>query len=230
MNDSFIESRKAISRAREALKNGNMADARQWAERAAELAPQTEDPWLILAVTVAPKESVKYINKALEINPNSLRAKQGMDWAMQRLGKTPKAGTSPTGGKQAQAAALNAPKSQPQSEEIKNPKKRIPILPILLILMGCAVFGFAAWSAVTSPVLASILYTVSTPPVVEEKPPFAQVNIAKPPAAAAQPQLAEVIVPTVTFTTLPPDGRGSRTAAGSCGCSPNRYSHTRPHT
>ena len=204
MNDSFIESRKAISRAREALKNGNMADARQWAEHAAELAPQTEDPWLILAVTVAPKESVKYINKALEINPNSPRAKQGMDWAMQRLGKTPKAGTSPTGGKQAQAAALNAPKSQPQSEEMKNPKKRIPILPILLILMGCAVFGFAAWSAVTSPVLASILYTVSTPQIVEEKPPFAQVNIAKPPAAAAQPQLAEVIVPTVTFTTIPP--------------------------
>ena len=37
MNDRFIESRKAVSRAREALKNGNMAEARQWAERAAEL-------------------------------------------------------------------------------------------------------------------------------------------------------------------------------------------------
>ena len=202
MNESFIESRKAISRAREALKNGNMADARQWAERAAELAPQSEDPWLILAAVASPKESEKYLNKALEINPNSPRAKQGMEWAMQRLGKTPKAGTSPDGGKQAQGAALNVSKSLPQSEEVKNPKKRIPILPILLILMGCAVFLFAAWSAVTSPVLASILYAASTPQV-ESKPPFAQVNIAKPTAAIAQP-MAQVIAPTVTFTAIPP--------------------------
>jgi lipoprotein-anchoring transpeptidase ErfK/SrfK len=202
MNESFIESRKAISRAREALKNGNMVDARQWAERAAELAPQSEDPWLVLGAVASPEESVKYLNKALEINPNSPRAKQGMEWAMQRLGKTPKAGTSPDGGIQAQGAALNVSKSLPQSEEVKNPKKRIPILPILLILMGCAVFLFAAWSAVTSPVLASILYAASTPQV-ESKPPFAQVNIAKPTSAIVLP-MAQVIAPTVTFTAIPP--------------------------
>lgn len=202
MNESFIESRKAVSRAREALHNGNIADARQWAERAAELAPQNEDPWLILAATVSPKESVKYINKALEINPNSPRAKQGMEWAMQRLGKTPKAGTSPDGGKQAQSRVPSKAKGGVRNEDVKNPKKRIPILPILLILMGCAVFAFAAWSAVTSPVLASILYTASTPQV-EAKPPFAQVNITKPTVAVAQP-MAEVIAPTVTFTEIPP--------------------------
>jgi lipoprotein-anchoring transpeptidase ErfK/SrfK len=52
---------------------------------------------------------------------------------------------------------------------------------------------------VTSPVLASILHNSSTPQV-ESKPPFAQVNIAKP--AAVQP-VAQVIVPTVTFTAIP---------------------------
>jgi lipoprotein-anchoring transpeptidase ErfK/SrfK len=198
MNERFIESRKAIANAREALKNGLMAEARQWAERAAELAPQSEDPWLILAAVVSPKESVNYIRKALEANPNSPRAKQGMEWAMQRLGQTPKAGVSPDGGKQ----ALSESKGGARSGDVKNPKKRIPILPILLILMGCAVFGFAAWSAVTSPVLASILYTASTPQV-ESKPPFAQVNIAKPAVAAVQP-MAQVIVPSVTPTVIPP--------------------------
>jgi lipoprotein-anchoring transpeptidase ErfK/SrfK len=202
MDERFIESRKAVSLARDALKNGNMADARQWAERAAELAPQSEDPWLILAAIVSPKESVKYINKALEVNPNSPRAKQGMDWAMQRLGKTPKAGTSPDGEEQDQSRVLSEAKGGVQNEDAKNPKKRVPVLPILLILMGCAVFAFAAWSAVTSPVLASILYTASTPPV-EARPPFAQVNIAKPTVAIAQP-MAEVIAPTVTFTEIPP--------------------------
>ena len=194
MNERFIESRQAISSAREALKNGSMTEARQWAEHAAELAPQSEDPWLILAAVVSPKESVKYIRKALEANPNSPRAKQGMEWAMQRLGKTPKAGVSPDSVKQVQG--------QVRSGDVKKPKKLSPILPILLILMGCMVFIFAAWSAATSPVLASILNNTSTPKV-ESKPPFAQVNIAKPTVAVVQP-MAQVIAPTVTFTEIPP--------------------------
>jgi lipoprotein-anchoring transpeptidase ErfK/SrfK len=166
-----------------------MAEARQWAERAAELSPQSEDPWLILAAIVGPRESLMYIRKALELNPNSPRAKKGMEWAMRKLEETPTARVSPG----AQGGAL--------SEDGKNPKKRSSILPFLLIAMGCAVFIFAAWSAVTSPVLASILNMTSTPQV--QPKPFAQVNIAKPAAAAAQPEM-EVIAPTMTFTAIPP--------------------------
>jgi lipoprotein-anchoring transpeptidase ErfK/SrfK len=207
MNERFIESRKAIANAREALKNGSMTEARQWAERAAKLAPQSEDPWLILAAVVSPRESMNYIRKALEANPNSPRAKKGMEWAMHRLGETSKAGVSQDGGKQVQGDAPavrpspTVSKSQARSKNVKNPRKRIPILPILLILMGCAVFIFAAWSAVTSPVLASILYLASTPQV-ESKPPFAQVNIAKPAFASARP-MAQEIAPTVAFTAMP---------------------------
>jgi lipoprotein-anchoring transpeptidase ErfK/SrfK len=104
-----------------------------------------------------------------------------MEWAMQRLGEKPKVGTSPDG------------ENQPRAREVKHPKKRGPLLPILLIVMGCAVFLFAAWSAVTSPVLASILNFSATPQA--ESKPFAQVNIAKP---AAQ-SVVQVIAPTVTF-------------------------------
>ncbi len=93
-------------------------------------------------------------------------------------------------------------RNQGQSETVKNPKKRISILPILLILVGCAVFLFAAWSAVTSPVFASIL-NISATPQTQTKPPFAQVNIAKPAAAVAQP-LAQAIIPTAVFTDVPP--------------------------
>jgi len=204
MNERFIESRKAVANAREALKKGNMTEARQWAERASELFPQSEDPWLILAAVVSPRDSVKFIRKALEANPNSPRAKKGMEWAMQRLGETPKAGISSDGGDQVRSAAQSdlegTAKAQVKVREVKNPKKRIPILPILLILMGCAVFIFAAWSAVTSPVFASIMNIASTPQA-QENPPFAQVNIAKP-AAATQP-MAQVIAPTVTAVAIP---------------------------
>jgi len=200
MNERFIESRKAIANARVALKRGAMTEARQWAERAAELSPQSEDPWLILAAVVSPRESVEYIRKALELNPNSPRAQKGMEWALQKLGEKPKARVSPEDRKQAQGSVPSVSKSQEQSGDEKNPKKRNRILPILLIVMGCAVFAVAAWSAVTSPVLASILNLTSTPQV-EESPPFAQVNIAKP-AAAAQ-QMAQAGAPTAIVTELP---------------------------
>ena len=158
MNERFIESRKAIVNAREALRTGNVTEARQWAERAAELAPQSEDPWLILAAVVDPRDSMDYIRKALEINPDSPRAKKGMQWAAQRLAEAP----GPDGGKSPQVKARNESKAQGKSRAGKSPKKRISILPILLILVGCAVFSFAAWSAVTSPVLASILNIAAT--------------------------------------------------------------------
>ncbi len=187
MNERFIESRRVVALAREALKKGSMTEARQLAERAAELAPQSEDPWLILAAVVSPRESMEYIRKALEANPDSPRAKKGMEWAMQKLGETPKpkAGISSRDGKQAQGEV--------RSGDEKNPKKRFPILPILLILMGCAVFIFAAWSAVKSPVLASIL-NISPTPQVQIKP-FARVEIAKP--------AAQAVVPTAILTAMP---------------------------
>lgn len=193
MKDRFVESREALSYAREALKNGKTAEARQWAERAAELAPQSEDPWLILASVGSPRESMGYIRKALDANPNSPRAKKGMEWAMRRLGETPKGGVSPGNGKQAQDPV--------RSDGTKNQKKRNRILPILLIMTGCALFMFAAWSAIRSPVLASILNALFAPQAQPtHAQSFAQVNIAKP--SAMQP-IAQMVPPTVTAASIP---------------------------
>ncbi|NOT06088.1 MAG: L,D-transpeptidase family protein [Anaerolineales bacterium] len=200
MNDRFVESREALSYAREALKNGAIKEARQWAERSAELAPQSEDPWLILAAVASPRESVEYIRKALEVSPDSPRAKKGMEWALQRLGETPKSNVNPQNEKQAKVTNDAQPKNQVKNAGVKNPKKkRSPLLPILLGVVGLAVLLFAAWSAVTSPVLASILSLASAQPV--ERQPFAQVDIAKPSVAntpvALQP-VEQVVIPTAT--------------------------------
>ncbi|MDP1715476.1 MAG: L,D-transpeptidase family protein [Anaerolineales bacterium] len=86
-------------------------------------------------------------------------------------------------------------------------KKRSPILPILLVGVGGAVFLFAAWSAVNSPVLASILSLSSTAPQQEQRAPaqsFAQVAIAKPTytPAVLQPVALEIL-PTATPTQEP---------------------------
>jgi len=208
MSDRFIESREAVLYAREALRNGATQEAREWAERAAELAPQSEDPWLILATLVDPRESVDYIRKALELNPNSPRAKQGMEWALQRLGKT--SGGNPNSGKikPVQGGTRGESGKNPiRSENRKKPGRRSILFPVFLIVMGCGVFLFAAWSAVTSPALASILNFTSSP-VVHPTPmqSFAQVSIPKP-AYTPQPLVqADVFAPaaTVAFTAIIP--------------------------
>ena len=81
-------------------------------------------------------------------------------------------------------------------------KKKSPLLPILLVLTGCAVVAFAAWAAVTSPAMAAILNN-SAPQAQAPGAPghsFAQVQIAKPTytPAAMQP-VAQVVQPTATL-------------------------------
>jgi lipoprotein-anchoring transpeptidase ErfK/SrfK len=88
-----------------------------------------------------------------------------------------------------------------KQNQAKGPtKKRSFILPILLMVVGCVVFLFAAWSAVTSPVLASILSSPSTSLQENLGPSFAQVNIAKPTYTPVTSEQFVQVIPTVTVT------------------------------
>lgn len=84
-NPTPIQARKALEQARTALREKRYADAREWALRAIHLDGALEEPWLILAAFTSPQESVNCFNQALKINPNSRRARQGMQWAQDRL-------------------------------------------------------------------------------------------------------------------------------------------------
>ena len=81
--------RDAIQQTRLALKKGDRRAARRWAERAAVLAPEQEEPWLIIAALANPRASLEYLKHALEINPHSERARKGMHWAIQRYRELP---------------------------------------------------------------------------------------------------------------------------------------------
>ena len=74
----------AIQNARNSLKRGDRRSARRWAEHAASLAPNQEEPWLIIAALANPRASLAYLKQALEINPASKHARRGMHWAIQR--------------------------------------------------------------------------------------------------------------------------------------------------
>jgi lipoprotein-anchoring transpeptidase ErfK/SrfK len=207
MNTELVQAQKAIQNAREALRDGNRGAARRWAEQAAKLAPQLEDPWLILASVASPRASVAFIEKALQINPESPRAHKGMQWALKRLQEVPSKGKKlDETTKQVKAAKRTVPPKK---------AKRGMVYPILLLALGCMVLLVAAWTASTSPALASILAGVTQPVEVEHPKVWARVEIAKPGQASdpapvlvdaepAQPPATATSQPTLEPTAVPP--------------------------
>lgn len=75
----------ACIKAKQALKAGERSEARRYARLAVKIAPDKEDPWLILAATAAPAASLGYLKQAQAINPESARARKGIQWAEQRM-------------------------------------------------------------------------------------------------------------------------------------------------
>jgi len=238
MNAELIQAQKAIQSAREALRDGNRSAARRWAEQAATLAPQLEDPWLILAAVASPKASVAFIERALKINPDSPRARKGMQWALKRLGEVP----SDSGGK-VPAAQKKVEGTTQQTKALKRsapPKKlkkprRTAVYSALLLALGCIVVLAAAWTASTSPVLASILNGNSReqPSAVEHPKVWARVEIAKPAqstvpepepiAADFEPNL-QLPTPTQEPTVAPPTATLEPTATSDSQAEPTAIS------
>ncbi len=89
MTPDITATNQAIQNAYRALQEGNHLSARRWAERAAQLAPDMEEPWLILASVASPRASLAYLEQALKINPTSQRASIGLSWAKDRLRSQP---------------------------------------------------------------------------------------------------------------------------------------------
>lgn len=196
MNKSFDEARLAVQKAREALRNHDTSAARQLAEQAAALAPQMEDPWLILAAVASPRASLDYVQKALKIDPNSPRAQRALQWAMQRLNEP--ANSTPASALASLPPAAMGQVSPSQNPSTGSPKANAPqksaaprkpgrtaLFPILLLGLGVLVCAAAAWSASSSPVVASILKR----PAIEPTHPlsWAQVSLPKPTYTPAAP-------------------------------------------
>jgi lipoprotein-anchoring transpeptidase ErfK/SrfK len=93
---------KALESARISYRQGNHSNTRYWAQLAIKINPNIEEPWLWLAAVSSPRASIAYLQKALSINPNSQRARQGMHWAIKRVRLEPiqKSSTKTTRGPQ----------------------------------------------------------------------------------------------------------------------------------
>jgi len=232
MNAELIQAQKAIQSAREALRDGDRGAARRWAEQAAKLAPQLEDPWLILAAVASPKASLAFIERALKINPDSPRARKGMQWALKRLQEVPpdSSGKVPSEGERVEETTQQV-KAVKRSGPPKKTKQRA-IYPALLLVLGCIVVLAAAWTASTSPALASILngnYR-SQPSAAEHPKVWARVEIAKPAQASDAVSVAEEVEPFLQLPTptLPPPSPEPTTAPPTSTVAPTETSEGEP--
>ena len=80
MNPDPNGAQTLIEAAMRALNEGDRRTAHRYAEQAAALAPQSEEPWLLLSYLSSPKAAQYYLDRALQINPSSQRAKAAQEW------------------------------------------------------------------------------------------------------------------------------------------------------
>ncbi len=190
---------QAIRNAMQAFERGDKASARLWAERAASLAPHLEKPWLILGAVASPRASIAYLERALQINPDSVAAKKGLAWARKRLAEETSLRPVPV---QPQPSNLQPDNSQLANHRPTNPStssgrglqpsnlqpnpRRAVWLAFAIVSILVLVTWFI-WSGNASPAFA-LIHGTNTP---QENSFSAPVDIAKP---------TYTPLPTLTFT------------------------------
>ena len=215
---NVIEAREFIAKARAALKSGDKESARDLGEKAALLAPDLEDAWLVLtAADSNPEDALAYAQKALELNPASVRARKGVEWAM---GKLKQAQLSPeplsSVGAQNVGASRSAsvydeaptappppikrttPKPPPQ-EEKKSANRSFMIAAFVLGFIVCIALVVAAWWTIRNQSLSAIFPNKNNAPAQEIL--WAQVDIPKP---GVTPIDVSAFAQPTTAATLPP--------------------------
>ncbi|HET6596133.1 MAG TPA: L,D-transpeptidase family protein [Anaerolineales bacterium] len=205
MNNQFIEARELIVRAREALRHGDKISARQMGERAAYLAPEMEDVWLVLAASDHnPQDALAYARKALQINPNSTRAQRAVEWAAGRLNPT-QVTTGPVASiPQPVPTAASLPNKHAYQTAVAMPALKVQgrnWLPALLIGAGVLFIGFILFVLVASPMLSSMVKGIGMPFRAQEKL-WAEANIPKPETTpldgnSLAVQAADTLIPTL---------------------------------
>jgi lipoprotein-anchoring transpeptidase ErfK/SrfK len=200
--------------ARRAYRSGDHQQARYWAQRAAALAPENEEAWLWLAAVSSPRASVDYLRRALEISPNSHRAREGMHWAVKRLRDNPPAPQiKPHIGHSVSTAAVALPVTQTIS--VSKPAERqhglqftslqwtliVMILAMLVVTISIgplkSYINMPAY-AQGLPMIVSVVQKASDTPLPTNTPTVT-------PTATLLPTDTPTATPTETATPLPTD-------------------------
>lgn len=202
MNPEINPAQYVLQRAQSALERGDRRAARRWAEEAASLAPEREEPWLFLAALASPRASLAYLERALEINPQSQRARQGMRWAVTRWRAIPE----PTRPRRQIVAANISPGSltRPRPAVLPWAIAIFILLAGFLIWFGTPSFSFAFNSgnlaALSQSGVEKATHTPTPTATFTSTPTFTPTPI---PTNTPTPTPTPTFTPTNTATPLP---------------------------
>ena len=165
MANQSIPPSQALKLAMNALQRGDKHAARVWAQIAASLAPDMEEPWLVLAAVARPHASIAYLERALEINPDSQRAREGLVWAHQQHAHEKTHALKRTILRSSARAELPGPGNstiRTGKPALQIPPKAIPgmwfSIPLLVLVLAiCLIAVWAFWPGAGSSVSAAIL-------------------------------------------------------------------------
>lgn len=146
MSDASETYSSLIQQSHAANRRGDHPAARKYAQQAVAIAPEREEAWLLLASISSPQASIGYLKRALEINPQSQRARQGMHWAIRRLRSSPGSEKEKSRRKQPLVAY-----PIPSDALIRPQPLYFPAILLLLIVLAGLVFWFS------SPTLTQVL-------------------------------------------------------------------------
>lgn len=232
------EFQSALSNAWSALKHKDFAGARYWAQTAARLSPESEDPWLILAAISSPDASVAYLEHALELNPQNPHAQEGLHWAKERAQKASAekqetgasvapAPTSPASPKHSPTwfsspAITTSPAASVPASSVKpaTPARKRGSWALLVVLIMLAAAAVLAWFAV--PRLVAAARSSAAPIQANQlgKPTLTPTNT---------PTLTPTLTPTPTPTFTPtPTATNTPTATKKPTKKPTRTPRVEP--
>ncbi len=199
MTRNLRAAQEAIQRSQAALRKGDKKTARHWAKKAASLAPNAEEAWLLLAASASPQQSLRYLERALKINPESKRARKGIVWAKKRLAKEKKESLPP-----APASEKKTPLDAATPLEVRaQAQKQSDLKKTLLAFSLIALLVLFLWTL--KPKLAALASEQrATPTETFSQAHWSKAEIAKPtytPTATAT--YTPTATPTSTFTPLP---------------------------
>jgi lipoprotein-anchoring transpeptidase ErfK/SrfK len=194
--DDLSEARNALIQAQEEIRQGRTGQAYWWAARAARLAPQLEEPWLLLASLASPQASVSYMQRALQINPASPRALKGLEWARQRENtwRASQLQPSPLRNEEVTAKVL-LPAKPVRTQRKSRLNSALPYLAALFVIMAVllVISAVGVISLLRLPTPVPALASLNNPPAAAQPVSFPQVVS----------QATSTNIPVNTPTTLP---------------------------
>ena len=202
-----------ISQAKQALLDGDRAEAERLATEILKSDSDNLDATLIIAGVSKPQESAQWLKRALDIDPGNLTALQGMRWVSAEIRQSTARAWQPASAMSAQASAQELTQAIPvaSTEDRKatkdKPKKRkfaLPFAIVLLLLSALLAFGLYSFGIIRIKPVAGAQFLLKSTQDVLVKPSLTPTNTSTPTHTPTSTNTATPTnTPTPTQTPTP---------------------------